>query len=140
MNGFYKLTMTQVPLSGKTVLVRADYNVPITSDGKVDDDYRIRMSVPTISKLLQEGCKVVIISHLGRPDGQPNATYTLAPVAERLRELLGRSVIFADDCVGEKTRMTIKKAPKGSVVLCENLRYHAEEEANDPMLRGNSHG
>ena len=73
MNGFYKLTMAQVPLGGKTVLVRADYNVPITSDGKVDDDYRIRMSIPTIKKLLDEHCKVVIISHLGRQDGQPNA-------------------------------------------------------------------
>ena len=132
MNGFYKLTMAQVPLGGKTVLVRADYNVPITSDGKVDDDYRIRMSIPTIKKLLDEHCKVVIISHLGRPDGQPNAKYTLAPVAERLAELLGQPVVFADDCIGEKTRMTIKHAPKVGVVLCENLRYHPEEEANDP--------
>ncbi len=131
MNSFYKLSMNDVPLGGKTVLVRADYNVPITSDGKVSDDYRIRMSVPTIRELLADGCKVVIISHLGRPDGQPNAKYTLAPVAERLAELLGKPVQFANDCVGEATRMTIKNAPNGSVILCENLRYHAEEEAND---------
>lgn len=134
MNAFYKLTMDQVPIGAKTVLVRADYNVPITPDGRVDDDYRIRMSIPTIQKLLDEGCKVVIISHLGRPDGQPNATYTLGPVAVRLSELLGKHIIFADDCVGERARMMIKNAPAKSVILCENLRFHPEEEANDPAF------
>ena len=129
---FYKLTMNDVPIVGKTVLVRADYNVPLTSEGKVADDNRLRMSVPTIKKLIADGCKVVIISHLGRPDGQPNPKYSLAPLVKPLSDLLDHSVEFVDECIGEKVFMTIKRAPKGSVTLLENLRFHAEEEANDP--------
>ena len=102
---FYKLTMNDVPLAGKTVLVRADYNVPLTADGKVADDYRIRMSVPTIKKLIADECRVVIISHLGRPEGQVNPKYSLTPVAARLSELLGQPVEFVDDCVGQKVFM-----------------------------------
>lgn len=128
---FYKLTMNDVPLAGKTVLVRADYNVPLTADGKVADDYRIRMSVPTIKKLIADECRVVIISHLGRPEGQVNPKYSLTPVAARLSELLGQPVEFVDDCVGQKVFMSVKNAAKGSVTLLENLRFHPEEEAND---------
>lgn len=129
---FYKLTMNDVPIAGKTVLVRADYNVPLTDDGKVADDYRIRMSVPTIKKLVADGCKVVIVSHLGRPDGTVNAKYSLAPVAVRLQELLGSPVEFLDECIGQKVYMAVKHAAKPSVMLLENLRFHPEEEANDP--------
>lgn len=128
---FFKLTMNDVPLEGKTVLVRADYNVPLNKDGTVADDYRIRMSVPTIKALLADKCKVVIISHLGRPDGERKMEYSLEPAATRLAELLGQPVRFVDDCIGEKTRMAIKRAPKISVTVCENLRFYAGEEAND---------
>ena len=96
---FLKMTMSSVPLRAKTVLVRTDYNVPLTDDGKVRDDYRIVKSLPTIRKLLSEGCKVVIISHLGRPNGVANPSCSLEPVAVRLAELLGEPVRFVDRCV-----------------------------------------
>ncbi len=128
---FYKLTMNDVPVHGKTVLVRADYNVPLTRDGKVADDYRIVMSVPTIRKLLDNNCKVVIMSHLGRPDGKAAPEYSLEPAANRLAELLGSPVRFVSECVGHKVPMAIKNAPEKSVTVLENLRFHPEEEAND---------
>lgn len=121
--------MRKASLHGKMVLVRADYNVPL-ADGKISDDYRIRSSVPTIEKLLEYGCKVVIISHLGRPNGV-DASCSLSPVATRLGELLGKNVEFIDQCTGPKVRMAVKRAPKRSVILLENLRFHPEEEAND---------
>ncbi|MFZ1257874.1 MAG: phosphoglycerate kinase [Candidatus Saccharimonas sp.] len=128
---FQKLTLRDVPLKGKTVLVRADYNVPLTSDGKVADDYRIRSSVPTIRMLIDSGCKVVIISHLGRPDGKKDGAFTLEPAADRLAFLLKKPVRFVNDCVGDRVRMAIKRAPKSSVTVLENLRFHPEEEADD---------
>lgn len=128
---FAKRTMRNVPLQGKTVLVRADYNVPLTADGQVADDFRIRASLPTIRELLKQGCKVVIVSHLGRPEGKRNEKYSLEPAAERLATLLGQPVRFVDNCVGEKVRMAIKRAPKPGVIVLENLRFHPEEEAND---------
>lgn len=129
---FYKQTMNDVPLDGKTVLMRGGYDLPLTSDGKVDDDYRIRMSLPTIKALLERGCKVVIINHLGRPGGKVDLQYSLESAAERLSELLGKEVIFVNDCVGENARMTVKRAPAGSVIMFENLRFYPGEEANDP--------
>ena len=128
---FYKLTIDDVPLCGKTILLRADYNVPLTKDGHVADDYRIRSSLPTVKKLLGYGCKVVIISHLGRPDGQRNIEFSLEPAAQRLASLLGRPVRFVDDCVGNKVKMAIKRAPKNSVTVLENVRFYPGEEAND---------
>ena len=128
---FYKLSMNDVPLRGKTVLVRADYNVPLTKDGEVDDDYRIRMSVPTIQRLLDQGCRIVVVSHLGRPDGKKDERYTLEPAAKRLAELLKQPVRFIDDCVGHKVYMAVKRAPKSSVTVLENLRFYPGEEAND---------
>lgn len=128
---FRKKTMSSVPLRAKTVLVRTDYNVPLTDDGEVKDDYRIRKSLPTIRKLLSEGCKVVVISHLGRPNGVVNPIYSLEPIAMRLAELLGEPVRFVDRCVGDKARMAIKRSPGRSVVMLENLRFHPEEEMND---------
>jgi len=128
---FYKKTMSDVPLVGKTILVRADYNVPLTKDGKISDDFRIRQSVPTIKKLLEYGCRVIIISHLGRPDGMRDMRYTLEPAAARLAQLLGQDVRFIDECVGHKVFMWTKRAPQGSVTVLENLRFHPEEEAND---------
>lgn len=128
---FKKRTMCSVPLRGRTILLRADYNVPLTADGKVADDFRIRASLPTIRELLKLKCKVVIISHLGRPDGKREEKYSLEPAAERLATLLKEPVRFVDECVGEKVRMAVKRAPKASVMVLENLRFHLEEEAND---------
>jgi 3-phosphoglycerate kinase len=127
---FFKQTINTVPLQGQTVLLRADYNVPLKSDGTIDDDFRIRASVPTIKKLLADGCKVVVISHLGRPEGC-DAALSLEPIAQRLAECLGESVRFVDQTIGDKVSMAIKRAPKRSVIVLENLRFYPEEEAND---------
>ena len=126
----HKKTIRDVPLERRTVLVRTDYNVPLHEDGTIADDYRIRASLPTIRWLLKEGCKVVIITHLGRPEGV-DPTLSLEPVAQRLAELLGEPIRFVDKTIGEKVRMAIKRAPKRSVTVLENLRFHPEEEAND---------
>lgn len=127
---FFKQTIASVPIEGKTVLLRADYNVPLDDDGTIADDFRIRASLPTVRKLLKSGCKVVIISHLGRPEGH-DEKLSLAPVAERLSELLDRPIQFIDQTIGDKPRLLIKKAPKNSVTLLENLRFYKGEEAND---------
>lgn len=127
---FYKKTVRDVPLDGKTVLVRADYNVPQDDKGGIDDDFRIRASLPTLEYLLRRGCKVIIISHLGRPDGKERK-YSLEPVADRLAKLMKRPVLFVEDCVGPRVKMAVKKAPPGSVLVLENLRFYEEEEDND---------
>ncbi len=132
---FAKLTIRDVPVHDKVVLVRADYNVPL-SDGKISDDLRIRASLPTIRYLQEQGCKVVIMSHLGRPDGEVKPEYSLAPVADRLSELLGQEVTFVDACYGDKVKQAVKAARPGDVVLLENLRFHPEEEANDSVFAG----
>ncbi len=127
---FYKKTILDVPLDGQRVLLRADYNVPL-ENGKVADDYRISQSLPTIQELRQRGCQIVICSHLGRPEGQPNPGLSLAPVAERLSDLLGEHVAFVPECVGDRVVQAVKNMGSGQVVLLENLRFHPEEEAND---------
>ena len=128
--GFYKKSMRDVPLEGKTVLVRADYNVPLEG-GEIKDDYRIRASVPTIESLLARGCRVVIIAHLGRPEGERIAELSLEPVATRLGELIDKKVIFIDDCIGDKVTMTVKNLPPRSVVLLENVRFYPGDEKDD---------
>lgn len=128
---FFKKTIRDVPIAGKTVLIRADYNVPLHSDGTISDDLRIRASLPTLTYLLDRGCKLIIMSHLGRPEGKPVEKYSLKPVAKRLAELLHREVRFSDDCIGDRAYQTAKSAPKDVVVLFENVRFHPEEEAND---------
>lgn len=127
---FPKRTIRKVPISGTTVLLRSDFNVPL-QDGKISDDFRIRASLPTIEKLLKDGCKIVIISHLGRPEGKAAKEFSLEPVAAQLAKLLKQDVRFVDECVGKKVEMAIKKAPARSVIVLENLRFHSEEEAND---------
>lgn len=127
---FFKLTIRDVPLDNQTVLVRTDYNVPLSSDGSISDDLRIRASLPTIEHLLERGCKVVIISHLGRPEGKDSAL-SLEPIAQRLAHLLKRDVRFVDDCIGDKAYQAVKRAPKSSVIVFENLRYYPQEEADN---------
>jgi phosphoglycerate kinase len=130
---FFKQTINTVDVRGQTVLLRADYNVPLTEDGKVADDFRIRASLPTVRKLLADGCKVVVISHLGRPEGR-DEKYSLEPAAQRLAELLGESVRFVDQAIGDKPKMAVKRAPMRSVIVLENLRFYPGEKANDPTF------
>lgn len=128
---FYKKTINEIDLNGKKVLLRADYNVPLDDKGNITDDYRIKQSLPTVQALLEKGASVIICSHLGRPDGQANPKYSLLPVAKRLKELLHRDVEFVPDCIGERAHKASEGMHPGKVVLLENLRFHAEEEAND---------
>lgn len=130
---FGKMTLADVSLHGDTVLVRADYNVPLDDKGAIADDFRLRASLPTLRALQKAGCKIVIISHLGRPDGR-DPKLSLEPVAERLAELLGSPVQFIDDSIGDKVKMAVKKAPKNAVLLLENLRFYPGEEKNDPAF------
>ena len=126
-----KKTIKDVALDGRRVLIRVDFNVPI-KNGAITDDTRIRASLPTIEYALSHGARVVVLcSHLGRPKGKPSPEFSLKPVAERVSSLLGRPVAFAEDCVGEPANQAVERAPKGGVVLLENLRFHPEEEKND---------
>lgn len=127
---FYKQTIQTVPIEGNTVLLRADYNVPLKKDGTIADDFRIRASLPTVQYLLKNNCKVVIISHLGRPEGR-DPKLSLEPVALRLASLLEMPVHFVGETVGDRVKMAIRRAPKNSVVVLENLRFDTREEAND---------
>lgn len=126
---FTKQTVRDIDLDGKTVFLRADYNVPI-KDGKITDDYRIQQSLPTVKYLLDHADKVIIASHLGRPTG-PDTENSLFPVAKRLQQLIDRPVEFAIDCVGEPAKKAASGLKKGQILLLENLRFHPEEKAND---------
>ena len=128
-----KLSVRELSLSGKRVFIRVDFNVPLANGGKeITSDKRIRASLPTIQYCLDHGAAVVLASHLGRPKGEPNAEMSLAPIAVRLAELLKRPVMMAPDCVGRRVE-SLLPAP-GGVLLLENLRFHAGEEANDPAF------
>lgn len=128
---FTKKTMQDVSCENKRVVLRADYNVPVTDDGTISDDFRIKQSIPTVKALLAQNVKLVIISHLGRPDGKVDQRYSLKPVAARVSELLGQEVAFAPDCIGPEVTKVVEALKPGQVVLLENLRFHPEEEAND---------
>jgi len=125
-----KRSLTDYPLAGRRVLVRVDFNVPLR-EGRVADDTRIRAALPTVGYLLDQGCSLVLMSHLGRPKGQVVDDLRMAPVAERLSELLGRPVASVDDCVGPAAEQAAAALRPGDVLLLENLRFHAEETAND---------
>jgi phosphoglycerate kinase len=126
------LTLRDVDVSKKRVLVRVDYNVPLDEYGNIVDDVRIRETIPTINYLLDKNAKVILASHLGRPKGGPDPKYSLYPVAKRLERLLNKEVKFLPDCVGEEVENTVKSMKEGEVILLENLRFHEEEEKNDP--------
>jgi len=126
-----KLGLKNIDLKNKTVLVRADFNVPQDESLNITDDTRIKATLPTIKYILKSGAKkLILISHLGRPDGKAVAKYSLKPVAQRLKELLGEPISFLNDCVGDSIKKEVD-ASKERIILLENLRFHAEEEAND---------
>jgi phosphoglycerate kinase len=125
-----KLSIKDLQLAKQRVFIRVDFNVPI-KDGKVEDDTRIRASLPAINYATEQGARVILASHLGRPKGQRVDKYSLRPVAQHLSELLGKPVAFADDCVGEPAVKAVEALGDGDVVLLENLRFHPEEEKND---------
>lgn len=129
-----KKTIKDVDLKGKKVLMRVDFNVPLDDSLNITDDIRIKSAVPTIKYALDNGAKVILMSHLGRPDGKIVDKLRLAPVAARLEKLLGRKVTAAKDCIGDEVAKAVAAMKAGDVVLLENLRFHAEEEANDPAF------
>jgi len=126
-----KLSVRDLDLAGKRVFIRVDFNVPLDK-GTVADDTRIRETLPTLRLAMEKGGKLVLASHLGRPKGKVDPKYTLAPVAARLKELLGKPVEFAADCVGADAEAKSKALSNGGVLLLENVRYYPQEEANDP--------
>ncbi|MBI3087321.1 MAG: phosphoglycerate kinase, partial [Candidatus Omnitrophica bacterium] len=127
-----KKTVRDMPLQGKRVLMRADFNVPLDGSGQITDDTRIRETLPTIQHCVAQGARVILLSHLGRPDGRRNPTYSLKPVAQRLGELLGQPVGFVEDCLGPTVEQRIRNLAPGQALLLENVRFYPEEERNDP--------
>lgn len=133
-----KLTIDDLASAGelrsKRVLVRVDFNVPMSkeTEGKITDDKRIVESLPTIKKVISEGGKLILMSHMGRPKGEKNLKYSLRPIAMHLSELLDRPVLFADDCIGESTEAIVNDLQDGDILLLENLRFYNEEEKNNP--------
>ena len=124
-------TFNDVNLAGKRVFVRCDFNVPL-KDGVINDDSRIVAALPTIKQLVEQGAKVILASHLGRPKGEKNAAFTLAPVAEELAKQLAQPVTFIEDCIGEDVEAEVAKLGEGEVALLENVRFYQGETDNDP--------
>lgn len=126
-----KLTIEEVDLKGKRVFIRADFNIPLDENQNIADDTRIRSTLPTINYAIDEGAKVILTSHLGRPEGKRDPKLSLAPVAKRLQRLLNKEVGFGQDCVGPEVEKMVGEMKEGDVILLENLRFHPEEEKND---------
>ncbi|NLM25791.1 MAG: phosphoglycerate kinase [Firmicutes bacterium] len=126
-----KQIITDVDVRGKRVLMRADFNVPVNEQGEITDDKRITAALPTIKYLVDHKAKVILMSHFGRPKGKPVDSMRLDPVAKRLSELLGQPVVKVDDCIGEVVEQAVANLNEGDVLLLENVRFYAEEEAND---------
>jgi phosphoglycerate kinase len=127
---FNKKTIRDIDLTNRIVMVRTDYNVPI-QNGQITDDYRIRQSLPTLTYLRERGCRIVVVSHLGRPNGQVNPEFSLEPVASRLGELLGIQVQFLSEAIGDRVKVAVKNLAPSQVVMLENLRFYPGEEPND---------
>ena len=128
-----KKTVKDVDLKGKRVLIRVDFNVPLDEDLNITDDIRIRAAIPTIKYAIDKGAKVILMSHLGRPDGQINEKLRLAPCAKRLEKLLGKPVTALKDCIGDDVKKAVASMKAGDVILLENLRFHPGEDKNDPV-------
>lgn len=126
-----KKTFKDIEVTGKKVLVRVDFNVPLDENGKIADDNRIRAALPTINYLIHHGAKVILVSHLGRPNGVASAKFSLSPVAKRLQELIKRPVKMATDTIGESAKKLTGEMQNGDVVMLENVRFYKEEEEND---------
>lgn len=126
-----KKSVSDLDVSGKRVLVRVDFNVPLNDAGEITDDTRIQAALPTIKYLTDNGAKVILMSHLGRPKGETNPEFSLAPVADRLRELISTRVKFADDCIGDEAAAAADDLADGEVLLLENVRFHAAETATE---------
>ncbi len=129
-------TLREIPIKGKRILIRADFNVPLNSKGEIVDDGRIKASLNTIKFILERGGSAIVMSHLGRPDGKRMPEYSLAPIAKRMSELLGQDVAFAPDCIGEVVEKMVAKLAPGQILLLENLRFHVGEEnpSKDPLF------
>lgn len=128
---FNKKTIRDIDLNSKRVLVRVDYNVPLDDKGVITDEYRIKKSLPTIQYLLEQNCKIILCSHLGRPEGRRDMKFSLKPCAERLAVLLDHPVDFVDDCIGEKVQQKVDALEPGQILMLENVRFYPGEEAND---------
>jgi phosphoglycerate kinase len=129
---FTKQTIRNINITGKTVLLRAELDAPLSADGrKVMSDFRLLNNLPTIKALLKADCRIVIIGKLGRPDGKPNPKMSLAPVAKRLQELLGHPITFVDDCIGDKVIKATNNLKPGQIIMLENIRFYPGEDAND---------
>ncbi|HEY8462499.1 MAG TPA: phosphoglycerate kinase [Bacillota bacterium] len=126
-----KMSIDDVAVQGKRVLVRVDFNVPVDEHGQITDDRRIVAALPTIKKLCNQGAKVILVSHFGRPKGKFNDKYRMDAIAKRLSELLGKTVVKVNDVIGEEPQKAIAALPEGGIVMLENVRFYAEEEAND---------
>lgn len=126
-----KMTIHDAAFEGKRILMRVDFNVPLDDHQEITDDTRIVASLPTINALLEGGASLILMSHLGRPKGKPNPAFSLRPIAAHLGDLLGRPIAFAPDCVGSEVDRMAAALKPGDILLLENLRFHAEEEAND---------
>ena len=122
-----KKTVADINVQGKKVLMRCDFNVPLDENGNITNDGRITKALPTIKNILDRGGALILMSHLGRPKGQRDEKMSLSPVAERLSQLLGKGVIFAEDCIGEETLAQKKSLQPGEILLLENLRFYKEE-------------
>ncbi len=130
-----KKTIADINVKGKKVLMRVDFNVPLDEDCNITSDDRIVKALPTIKNILERGASLILMSHLGRPEGRRNEKMSLAPVAKRLTELLGKEVVFTDDCIGDKVRAKAKTLRSGDCMLLENLRFHKEETIKDKAAK-----
>ncbi|RNC27970.1 MAG: Phosphoglycerate kinase [Candidatus Dichloromethanomonas elyunquensis] len=129
-----KVGIEEIPVEGKRVFVRVDFNVPMDEQQNITDDTRIRAALPTITFLAEKGAKVILASHLGRPKGKVNLKYSLAPISIRLAQLLNKEVLMAKDCIGPEVQAQAGRLKNGEIILLENVRFHNEEEENDPKF------
>lgn len=129
-----RMTVRDIDVKSKKVLVRVDFNVPLGNDGRITDDGRIRAAIPTIDYLVEQGARVIIMSHMGRPDGKVVPSLSLKVAADRLSDLMRHPVQFVNECVGDKVEQAVAGLKDGDILLLENLRFHPEEEANDPVF------